>query len=434
MAKHEDALVDTARESNPAAIADGDSLLAIGDATFLSHRLTSEEVTIGRDPDCDFVVAHHAMSRRHALLRLHGEPTIQDLGSTNGTRVTGRVLRGGEPATLDDSGFRIGPFAFILLRRRPGAERSIAGADLLRIDDPTRGGAPAIVRDFALSGANMLITGETGVGKEVLAATVHALSERTGGFVQINCAALTETLLESELFGHERGAFTGATTQKRGLIEAAQGGTILLDEIGELPLATQAKLLRVIEHRELLRLGATQPTAIDVRFIAATNRDLRAEVARGAFRADLFYRVDGVTLWIPPLRERRGAIVPLAIDFLAAARSGRDTQLTADVVAALEDYAWPGNVRELKAVIARACVLAGAGALSVRHLTFAKPVAAAASSAPIQEEDRIERERIVKALAECAGNQSRAAKQLGISRTTLITKLRIYKIPRPTRP
>ena len=431
-------LVDTPHESSTTGtIAYGDILLAIGDGRFLSHRLAAEEVVIGRDAGCDFVIDHRSLSRRHAILRIGDAPTVQDLGSTNGTKVGGRALHGGDPVALDETGFRIGPFAFVLLKRRANASLSLAGSDLLRVDDPTREGVQALVRDFAVSGANMLVTGETGVGKEVLAATVHALSQRTGDFVQINCAALTETLLESELFGHERGAFTGATTQKRGLIEAAQGGTILLDEIGELPLATQAKLLRVIEQREVLRLGSTQPTAIDVRFIAATNRDLIAEVARGAFRADLFYRVDGVTLWIPPLRDRRGSILPLALGFLEAARPG--ARLTAEIVAALEAHTWPGNVRELKAVIARAAVLAGTGELSVRHLTFLRhaPPPVVVREEPLASgldpEQQAERGKIVQALADCAGNQSRAAKQLGISRTTMITKLRIYKIPRPTR-
>jgi DNA-binding NtrC family response regulator len=180
-----------------------------------------------------------------------------------------------------------------------------------------------------------------------------------------------------------------------------------------------------------VRLGATQPTAVNVRFLAATNRDLPAEVARGAFRADLFYRLDGVTLTIPPLRERVGAIVPLAMQFLAA-RAGVTTPIEADAVAALEDHVWPGNVRELKAVIERAAVLAASKPIGARHLTF-RPVATAAATAPAPTGAHAEeRDRIVRALADCAGNQTRAAAALGMSRTTLVTKIRVYGIPRPS--
>jgi two-component system, NtrC family, response regulator AtoC len=413
-----------------------DFLVALGNGEFRSHRLDAEEVVIGRDASCDFVIDHLSLSRRHAIVRLSPAMTIQDLGSTNGTRVTARTLRGGDPVMVDESGFRIGPYAFVVLAVRAGGNLSRVSGDLLHVDDPTRAGATPLVRGFATSDVNILIVGESGVGKEVLAATVHELSARTGRFIQINCAALSESLLESELFGYERGAFTGATAQKRGLIEAAAGGSLLLDEIGELPLATQAKLLRVIEQREVLRLGSTQPMPVDVRFIAATNRDLVAAVAAGTFRADLFYRLDGVTLCIPPLRERPGAIVPLALGFLEAVRPG--ARLDTEVVGALTAHTWPGNVRELKAAITRAAILAGAGEIAVGHLKLAArdPRSSVPALAPTDhpaDADAAERARIVDALADCAGNQSRAAKQLGISRTTLITKLRIYKIPRPTR-
>ena len=419
----------------------GDLVLAVGNGKFLSHEITRDEVVIGRDPECDFVIDHPSLSRRHAILRIAVPATVQDVGSTNGTQLGGRLLKGGEPGVLQGrAGFEIGPFAFVLVTRRDGGQRSRSGRDALRIDDPTVAGATAAVREFAASDANVLITGETGVGKEVLAATVHELSARSGPFVQVNCASLSESLIESELFGYERGAFTGAMSQKRGLIEAAAGGSILLDEIGELPLATQAKLLRAIERREVLRLGAIRPVAIDVRFIAATNRELVAEVARGAFRADLFYRLDGITLVIPPLRERRGAIAPLALRFVEAAgrRLSRSHQLSPQVVAALEAHPWPGNVRELKAVIERAAVLAGGREIAVHHLVFSQvaagpPEAQSEPGVSALEPDQVaDRVRVIQALEQCAGNQTRAAQLLGISRTTMITKLRIYKIARPT--
>jgi DNA-binding NtrC family response regulator len=205
-----------------------------------------------------------------------------------------------------------------------------------------------------------VIEGETGSGKEVLARSIHELSGRTGPFVGLNVPALSDNLLESELFGHERGAFTGAVRAKLGLLETAKDGTVFLDEIGEMPLALQAKLLRAIETREIYRVGSVKPIALSVRFLAATHRDLEAEVAAGRFRHDLLYRLDGVTLQIPPLRERRSAIADLAVTFLAeaSAAAGRSTpRIGIDAIAKLVRYRWPGNVRELRAVIARSLLL-----------------------------------------------------------------------------
>jgi len=418
-------------------VAQGDIILAVGNGTCLSHTVVRSEVAIGRDSGCDFVIAHPSLSRRHAVLRVDSTLTVQDLGSTNGTQVDGRVVRGGEPVAVDPTtGFSILPYMFVVIPCAAESDRPRAGGSPLRIDDPTVHGASSLVRQFAQTDVNVLIVGETGVGKEVLASSVHELSGRRGPFIQLNCAALSETLLESELFGHERGAFTGAIAAKTGLIEAAAGGTFMLDELGELPLGTQAKLLRAVERREVLRLGATRPVAVDVRVIAATNRDLTAEVARGAFRADLFYRLDGVTIAIAPLRERHGAILPLALSFIEAARmrTPGPTQLSSDAAKALEAHAWPGNVRELKAVIQRAVVLAGPAEISAAHLMFAPSsgiarVSSGSFDVPAHDEDRA---RVIDALERCAGNQTRAARLLGISRTTMITKLRIYKIPRPT--
>jgi two-component system, NtrC family, response regulator AtoC len=439
-----------ARAGDPAS----DLLLIVGHGRMTTHQLGDRELLIGRGAGCDVVVDHASLSRRHAVLRPGPPPTIQDLGSTNGTRVDRAVLQGGDPVELrGGESFHIGPFTFVLVSRDRSDLRSVSGRDLLRVVDPTPAGVPALVRDVAESPANVLILGETGVGKEVLAATLHELSGRTGELTRINCAALAENLLESELFGHEKGAFTGAASVRVGLLEAAHGGTVFLDEIGELPLGIQAKLLRAVEQREILRLGSTRPISIDVRFVAATNRDLPAEVAAGRFRSDLYFRLDGVTLAIPPLRERRGMVGPLALKFLdeACQRGGRArARLGADVLAALEAYAWPGNVRELKAVIERALLLARGGDPAVRHLAFARmterdapsapPVVAPPAVAPaapdaapdfLTGEQRADRDRVIQILEDCAGNQTRAAKLLGISRTTLVNKIRLYRIPRP---
>jgi transcriptional regulator with GAF, ATPase, and Fis domain len=295
---------------------------------------------------------------------------------------------------------------------------------------------------------SVILTGETGVGKQVVAERVHARSPRANAcFLSINCAALPEPLLESELFGFEKGVFTGATQAKPGLLESADGGTVLLDEVGEMALGTQAKLLRVLENREVQRLGALRPKPLDVRFLAATNRNLADEVAAGRFRADLYYRLNGVTILTPPLRERTSEIPGLLERFIghAAKDLGRPAPpVPAATLAALLAYSWPGNVRELKNVAERAVLLARGGALLPEHFgigasaPMARPSApppAPASSLPAgslrDSVGEVERARIVAALKETGGNQTRAAKLLGISRRSLLDRLDAYGIPRP---
>ena len=450
----------TMRDTVRPAARGGDTLVVVGSGDLDTFELAGGDVVIGRGADCDVTVEHPALSRRHAILRVGRPATVQDLGSTNGTRIAGVVHRGGDPVVLHGGEtFHIGPIAFVVVRadaRLAGASRasSTASGDPLSVVDPSPGAATEVLRDVARSAASVLILGETGVGKELLASTIHALSGRPGAMTRVNCAALSASLLESELFGHERGAFTGASGQRVGLIEAADHGTVFLDELGELPLASQAKLLRVVEQREVLRLGAVRPIALDVRFVAATNRDLWADVEAGGFRRDLFFRIDGVELVIPPLRERRSQIGPLALGFLADARArAGKPQLALDheALVALETHGWPGNVRELKAVIERAALLAQRDRITVKHLALSRraagPVQAPgpaprATRAPgerapdplrddLRDDQRADRDRLVRALEDHAGNQSRAAKHLGISRSTLVTKLIMYRIPRP---
>lgn len=287
----------------------------------------------------------------------------------------------------------------------------------------------------APSDVNVLILGDTGVGKEVLAQALHQRSARKSGpMVELNCAALSESLLESELFGHEKGAFTGALESKDGLLASAEGGTVFLDEVGELPAAVQAKLLRVIEQRQVLRVGSLRPRPIDVRFVAATNRDLEEEVAAGRFRRDLYFRLNGISLEVPPLAERPSEIAPLARAFVAGA--ARRLQVPAPAIAPaalaqLEAQPWPGNIRELKNVMERAVLLADAE-IRVEHLPAPAPLAAAPPpSAKLSPEHAQERDRIVAALAECQGNQTQAAKKLGMSRGTLLMRMDAYRIERP---
>jgi two-component system response regulator AtoC len=440
------------------AIVAGELLLVVGNTRMITHPITRDEIVIGRAPDCDLVLDHRALSRRHALLRRGPQLSVQDLGSTNGVRLARGLMRGGEPVLLaPGESFHIGPFSFLVVDAQPAdPSTNRTGHDRLIVEDPMPDGISTLVREIARSEVNVLVLGETGVGKEVLASTLHALSERTGPLSSINCATLSEPLLESELFGHEKGAFTGAAFAKPGLLEAAGGGTVFLDEIGELPRSLQAKLLRAVESREIRRLGSTRSIPIGARIVAATNRELTAEVAAGRFRQDLFFRLDGVTLRIPPLRERRHAIGPLALKFIeeAARRLGRpEVRATPDLIVALSAHDWPGNVRELKAVIDRAVLLSRGPQLGSRHLAFSSsrdgPEAAPPSPPPpprtsdpgpapaadelgfLDPEQRADRARLIAALDECAGNQTRAAKRLGISRTTLVNKLALYRIRRP---
>jgi two-component system, NtrC family, response regulator AtoC len=448
---------DAKTTAEPSMRPPGEVLLVVGSAQLITHAMTGDEVVIGRSAECDLVLDHRSLSRRHAVLRRKPALSIQDLGSTNGVRVGGNIVRGGDPVPIAaGESFHIGPFSFLVATAEsgePSTDRT--GRERLVVDDPTPDGVSNLVVEIAKSSVNVLVQGETGVGKEVLAHTIHELSERRGPMSSINCAALSESLLESELFGYEKGAFTGAVGLKEGLLEAAAGGTVFLDEIGELPLALQAKLLRAVESREIRRLGSTRSIPIDVRIVAATNRELSAEVAAGRFRQDLYFRLDGITLRLPPLRERKHAIGALALRFVdeAARRLGRtDVRATPDLLVALSQHDWPGNVRELKAVIDRAVLLSRGGQLGARHLAFsprveeaprpepaaaAAPVIAAAVAADAGElgfldaEERADREKVIAALDECAGNQTRAAKRLGIARTTLVNKIRLYRIPRP---
>jgi Nif-specific regulatory protein len=279
----------------------------------------------------------------------------------------------------------------------------------------------------APSDATVLITGESGTGKELVARAIHANSPRTDRpFVAINCAALTETLLESELFGYEKGAFTGAVTQHRGKLEAADGGTVLLDEVGELSPALQAKLLRVLQEREFERVGGTRPVSVDFRLLAATNRDLEQAIAAGSFRLDLYYRLNVVSLPVPPLRERHEDIPLLVNDFIRqhAARTNRLlTGVSDDAMACLVQYAWPGNVRELENAIERALVLGSTPLIVPDDLPEAVTASAQSRGRPmlrpgkVQFRDGIEqakKELIVDALASAGGSYTSAARLLGL--------------------
>ncbi|XXT16973.1 sigma 54-interacting transcriptional regulator [Sorangium sp. So ce429] len=496
-------------------------------------------VVLGREEGCDVRIDDRSVSRRHAALHVGPSLRVEDLGSANGTFIGEQQL----PA-LTARTHRLRRLsresAEIVVGERfnLGATTVVVGrAPVGPAVEPDRGQAPedVVVRAPAMvalyeqaaraarSSISVLILGETGVGKEVLARTLHARSPRASGpYVELHCAALPPSLLEGELFGHEKSAFTGASQARPGLIESADGGTLFLDEIGELPLAFQVKLLRVLEDRKVLRLGGRTPRRVDLRFVAATNRDLEAEIARGAFRQDLYFRLNGISLVVPPLRERHDEIAPLARKFLEEACRHLDQRgapsISPEVLGVLEAYSWPGNVRELRNVIERAAVLcAGESVLPgdlPPHLMCGSapplggsapppssatapragsvppppsaapppragsvppppsaapppragtvppppsdgararggpggngaeaPAAAAEPPTPTPraeamaklrlEMKALERQRVIEALEQSAGNQTRAAKLLGVSLRTLINRIDEYGIPRP---
>jgi len=454
-------------------------LLVLGRGWSAAHPLPSHgKVCIGRATDSDIAITDPSVSRRHAILDLGPPLRVVDAGSANGIVVRGRRLMDGEAFAIEPGEVvEIGSVVLVVHRGSAILSPALDGRGEPLGPSPTmpppssgsvewRGveGEPIVVRDpvmirvldlaarVAPSSVSVLLLGETGVGKEVVAETIHRLSPRSEQpFVRLSCAALAPTLLETELFGHERGAFTGAVRAKEGLLESAAGGTVFLDEIGELPMELQVKLLRVLEEREVTRVGALEPKAIDVRFVAATNRNLVGEIERGAFRQDLYFRLDGISIIVPPLRERVSEIEPMARAFLAraCAREGRARvpELTSDAVAVLLAHRWPGNVRELEHVIERALLLCESGDIGVEHLASirsgdASPTETGPPSAPEEERkkslhrelDAIERKRIADALEACAGNQTRAAKLLGVSRRTIVKWIRKYDLPRPRKP
>jgi len=472
-----------------AAATDADAshlcLLVFGESSRSSYPLPATPLfTLGRSTESQISIADASISRNHAVLEQGPPLRIRDAGSANGVVVHGRRLAPGEaePIALGDA-IEIGTVLVVVTRGSAHVAQSAARephADALTVRpgppdaagpiedaagevvvvDPAMSRVYHTVRRIAPSDLSVLVLGETGVGKELIAETIHRLSPRAHGpFLRLNCAALSAPLLESELFGYERGAFTGAQQPKPGLLEAAGGGTVFLDEIGELPMTLQVKLLRVLEERRVLRVGALKPRDLDVRFVAATNRDLRAEVDSGSFRRDLYFRLDGISIVVPPLRERAHAeIERLAHLFLerACVQRGRadPPALSEAALTMLLSDPWTGNVRELRNAIERAAWLCDSDELLPEHLapSMSRPALGdfsrdradgratpePASTRPREnlrtEVKALERARIEEALEQCAGNQTRAAKLLGVSRRTLVKWIRAHDLPRPRKP
>lgn len=386
--------------------------------------------SVGRSRSCGVRIDDAVVSRKHATLRWDGGDTLllTDHGSHNGTYVDGErisgsvVIRSGAEITLGR--------ARVVVVVRPARDTRTSDtfpSDLVAFD-PAMVRAVEIADRAAATTSTVLITGETGAGKELIARRIHAKGARAARpFVAINCSAIPRELAEATLFGCVKGAFTGAHVGRAGTFEAAAGGTLFLDEVGELDLTVQAKLLRALETRSVVRVGATDPISVDVRFVAATNRDLASLVRTGRFREDLWYRLDVLRVDIPPLRERPGDLIPLAQRFLEAAARGRSLRFAPDAQARLRGHSWPGNVRELRNAVERAAALASDDIIRAADLDSvpAEPRGALASALTRRVED-VERDSIVAALEASGGNQSEAARRLGISRRKLIYKLEKY--------
>lgn len=419
------------------------------------YAIGTDPFVLGRGEECQVQLLDDGVSRRHVELRREGVAiVVTDLQSRNGTRVNGVPVA--SATALPGDRIALGGVRLLVVAPSDGAPFSGTRADQATVEigldargplgvatqaiapTPTIAPSPldeellgsstvlkdllAVVARVAPTQATVLIEGETGTGKELLARAIHHLSpRRRAPFVVVNSAALPRELVESELFGHEKGAFTGALARKRGLAEAAHTGTLFLDELGELPLAAQAKLLRFIERQEVQRVGATEPFRVDVRLVAATHRNLEVMVKEGTFREDLLFRLRVLELRVPPLRERVGDVRILAEAFLSKF-AGTRLRFSKDALAALECHPWPGNVRELRNTVEAASILATGPEISARALP-GRISAASSTSRPAVTLAEIEREAIKAAVERNDGNRSKAAKELGIDRKTLAKKL-----------
>jgi len=387
-------------------------------------------ISVGADGSNQVVLEDRFVSRFHCRLSPQaGRWLLKDLDSTNGTYLDGNRIA---EADIDAGArIRIGSQELRIERAGPRLQPSLPG---LVARDPALAPVLDLLRRAAPSTLPVTLLGESGTGKEVAARAVHELSERNGGpFVPLNCGAISRELAEAELFGHEKGAFTGAITSAPGAFGAADGGTLFLDEIGDLPLALQVKLLRALEAGEVKPVGAPRPRRIDVRVVCATHHDLRARVREGAFREDLFYRLRGVTVELPPLRARPHDILPLAEHFLPPWRS-----FAPDARAALIAYRWPGNVRELRHVVQLAALLSESPIIRAHALRFEDPArgslpkvceetGAELSEGAVELRGRtlgeLEEIAIRSALARHGGNRRAVSQELGIARSSLLRKL-----------
>jgi transcriptional regulator of acetoin/glycerol metabolism len=379
---------------------------------------------IGREESMDIVIDDAKISRLHAeVAPTHGGVVVTDAGSRNGTYVAGRRL-GPDPTTAPfGSVLRIGRALLIAMRDVRPFEPIVAG-DASLIGGPSLDPVRRAISNFGRARIPVLVRGETGTGKELVARALHAASSREGPFLAVNCAALPMELVESELFGHRRGAFSGSDHSRRGLFRSADGGTLLLDEIGDLPLDAQAKLLRVLETGEVRAVGEDGARAVDVRVVAATNRDLGAMMAIDHFREDLFHRIATVQIELPPLRDRPEDVPLLVGHFLVD--SG--VQISVFAMERLIGHRWPGNVRELKNTLAGAIAAARSREVHEIQIEDVEELAEPISQRRAELGDEEQKSRIVAALDATGGNVSQAARNLGMRRARIYELLTALEI------
>ncbi len=442
---------------NPAILS-----VSISNGMTVEIRLGLREVRIGRSKEADLLLPDPSVSRNHARIFRVGDQYFLADSSRNGTFVDGKRI---SQVQLDGGlAFRIGPYQIHFSRRGgsnslsepptviPGSGTEPSPRFERKTSERTSSAALGIlgqstvikqfiksIRKVAVSDFPVLIEGETGSGKELVSRGIHETSARKDGpFVVVNCGAISPELMESELFGHEKGSFTGATTQRRGAFEIAHGGPIFLDEIGELPLRLQPKLLRALEQKEIKRVGGNETILVDVRILAATNRNLKKEVSDKNFRDDLYFRISTIMLPVPPLRDRRGDILHMALHFLedVAARTNRPApELSGPAAELLSSHHWPGNVRELRNAIQRAVVMCDGPSLEPRDFSFLLPTdsvsAEGVADPSLTRWEQSEKNRILAELSRQRGNKTQAARELGIAKSTLFEKLKKYGIRKP---
>jgi len=430
-------------------------------------RLGLREIRIGRSREADLQLPDPSVSRLHArVFRVGRQYFLADMGSRNGTHLDGKAVS--QVPLACGRSFRVGPYRIHFFQEgempstgeEPTAVSAAGGASSEGASPGPSPAQPAVIpapddAPFGLVGGSVgtrklvemirrvgpsdvpvLIEGETGSGKELVARGIHdASARRDRPFVVVNCGAISPELVESELFGHEKGAFTGATAQRKGAFELAHDGTIFLDEIGELPFLLQPKLLRALEQREIKRVGGNETIPADVRILAATHRNLREEIAKKAFREDLYFRIGAITVPVPPLRDHREDVPDIARHFLSAMerRSGRPAPaLSPDAMDALISHSWPGNARELRNAVQRAVVMGEGPVRVAADFSFLRHEAPGTTdSSPagdLSRWEQAERTNILAELARQEGNKTRTARELGIAKSTLFEKLKKYGI------